>query len=175
MPPPRARPRRPRRRAGRALTLALALAAPLAGCSATPLAEPTYAPHRAVPSAWVEVNAPPPPAQSEMVPNAPTERHVWVDGQWLYQRVTNKWTWDHGTWCVPPADARFYARPAFARVRRVMGRTVRWNTLEGRYEEVDVADDRWSWARGRFYTGPSRALAAPSDEKGACVAASTQP
>ncbi|HEU4409728.1 MAG TPA: hypothetical protein VFS43_31020 [Polyangiaceae bacterium] len=144
-----------------------------AGCAGAPLAEPAYAPHRAVESAWVEVNAPPPPSQPETVPAQPSPRHVWIDGQWVYQRVTSKWTWDHGAWCVPPPDARFYARPVVSRVRRVLGRTTRWNALEGRYEEVDLADDRWSWAKGRFYLGPSRARAWPSDEKGECSAPST--
>jgi hypothetical protein len=149
------------------------LAFALAGCSSAPITEPVFAPHRAIAIAWAEVSSPPPPSQPETVPVAPSPRHVWVDGQWVYQRVTSKWTWEHGSWCIPPAEARFYARSVVMRVRRVTGRTTHWNALEGRYEEVDLADDRWSWAKGRFYTGPSRAIAAPSDEKGECIAPST--
>jgi hypothetical protein len=172
---PRARPPAPLARAcpnaRPPAPFALAFLA-LAGCSSTPLAEPTYAAHKTAPGVWLEVATPPPPAPPESVSSAPSERHVWVDGQWVYQRVTGKWTWEQGAWCVPPADARFYARPALMRVRHVLGRATRWNTFEGRYEEVDVADDRWTWAKGRFYTGPTNARAAPSDEKGQCSAPS---
>jgi hypothetical protein len=154
----------PPRRVAPAFAALLAVA-----CGPRPLNEPFYAPHRAGGTAWAEVASPPPVAPAEDVPAPPSDRHVWLDGQWLYQRVTNRWTWEPGAWCVPPSNAQFYARPALARVRHVVGRTVRWNVMEGRYEEVDMADDRWTWARGRFYVGPSRARAVPSDDRGECV------
>ena len=60
----------------------------------------------------VVVPYPPPPARVEIVPPAPGEREVWVDGQWIWRG--SHWVWQAGGWQVPPADS-YYAPPVTLR------------------------------------------------------------
>jgi hypothetical protein len=56
-----------------------------------------------------EVEFPPPPAVSEVVPPRPAdERCVWLDGSWDW--VGGRWEWQSGGWVVPPKGC--YFRPA---------------------------------------------------------------
>ena len=104
------------------------------------------------------------------IPAAPSRRHVWVDGQWAYQRTVNKWTWEEGTWCIPPTNAAFYAKAALRRFRKPVGRKARWNEIAKRFEEVDTGDDRWLWARGSWYVQDQAGGAAPTPDPGTCIA-----
>jgi hypothetical protein len=54
-------------------------------------------------NAFLEVPHPPPPARVEIVPAKPSEKSVWVDGQWVLQG--QRWVWEGGGWVEPPAGA----------------------------------------------------------------------
>ena len=107
--------------------------------------------------------------QATEVGPVPSRSHVWVDGQWLYQRTVNKWTWNDGSWCVPPLGAVFYAKPAVKRFRKPVGRATRWNDIAQRYEEIDTGEDHWLWARGHWYVRRPDGVVVGTFEPGTCV------
>lgn len=152
--------------------LALAAAAALASCSRVALPEPAYGPHTAPIEQWVEIDAPPPPVAVEEVGQPPSPRHVWVDGQWIYQPLSRRWTWQQGAFCIPPPGALYYARPEVKRFRKaVEGEPlVRWNEAMQRFERIEIADDRFLWAEGRFYITGERGRPVPGPAA-ACAAA----
>ncbi len=57
--------------------------------------------------AYQLVPYPPPAAFVELVPEAPNDEAVWVDGHWSWQG--KRYYWKRGGWVNPPAAAR-YAR-----------------------------------------------------------------
>jgi len=157
----------------RAFLLAGALLASSAlGCGGSRVREPVFGPH---PDAsrpadgdidkdrHGALDAPPPPVSAEEIAPAPSAAHVWIDGQWVYQPLLRRWTWEQGAWCLPPPGDAFYARPVVERYRRVDGRTTRWNEALQRFEEVDSGDDRFRWQRGRFYVRQPDGAVAPVD------------
>ena len=46
---------------------------------------------------------PPPPPKVEEIPVRPSDRHLWLDGQWAWE--TRRWVWRPGGWTVPPEDS----------------------------------------------------------------------
>lgn len=73
-----------------------------AGCASS-LPRPVPANH--VPADFTEVPYPPPPAKVQVVPKAPSEEAVWVNGEWFWRG--NGWSWEDGGWVIPPHGARF--------------------------------------------------------------------
>lgn len=69
-----------------------ALLALLAGCYVVPVG------HRPYDGPVVE--APPPPAQYEVVPAAPAVGHIWIGGYWTWR--LGRHVWIGGRWAVPP-------------------------------------------------------------------------
>ena len=144
----------------------------LAGCGGRRFPEPTYGAQVLPPDAWVDdLEQPPPAVQSEEIGPSPGKGYVWIDGQWLYQPLTKRWTWEQGAWCVPPPGAAYYAQPVVERHRKATGRVARWNEALQRYEEVDSGDDVYRWARGRFYVKEANGVVHPAAERASCVAA----
>lgn len=94
----------------------------MAGCGA---ALPTPALGHHPDAEYEEVPYPPPAAAPEIVPEAPDERAVWVDGQWVWR--ARYYLWDRGGWVIPPQGAH-YAAP-----------DRRW----GRDGTLWVAEGRW--------------------------------
>jgi hypothetical protein len=91
----------------RALLVAVAV---LAACgSSLPAPPKTTQP----PSAFVEVPAPPPPAEVERVPEHPRVRAVWIDGSWEWTGTA--WRWKVGGWFAAPRRGIAYADWATAR------------------------------------------------------------
>jgi hypothetical protein len=82
-------------------------------------------------SAFVEVPAPPPPAQLERVPARPRAPSVWVDGTWEWTGST--WRWRDGGWFEKPADGIFYAEPTLSRPQgpRLLFAGASWRTRAG--------------------------------------------
>lgn len=67
----------------------------------------------------VAVDAPPPPAEIETIPSAPSRDCAWLDGQWMW--LEHGWEWVSGSWVqVEPGCA--YARPLAVWVPDVDGR-----------------------------------------------------
>jgi len=58
-------------------------------------------------SLYVPVPYPPPAAFVELVPDAPDDNAVWIDGAWAWHG--SRYVWRRGGWVKPPAGAR-YAR-----------------------------------------------------------------
>jgi hypothetical protein len=144
----------------------------LIGCGGARLPEPPFGPHVIAPNDWVrDLEAPPPTVEAEEVTAPPSAKHVWIDGQWSFQPLNKRWVWSSGGWCEPPARMAYYARPAVERYRILVGRVSRWNEALQRFEEVDSGDDRWKWARGRFYVKDARGVIVPSPDDPKCVAA----
>ena len=50
---------------------------------------------------------PPPPPKVEEIPARPSEKHLWIDGQWVWE--TRRWVWKPGGWTVVPQDASYAA------------------------------------------------------------------
>lgn len=46
---------------------------------------------------------PPPPPKVEEIGARPSDRHVWMDGEWHWE--TRRWVWKPGGWVTPPEDA----------------------------------------------------------------------
>ncbi len=142
----------------RPLVLALPLLA-LQACGARPLARPPMGPHTTPVDQRIQIDQPPGPIEVEEVGPRPGDDFVWVDGQWGYQPLSQRWVWEPGSWCVPPRGAVYYAPPSITRERKATRRAVRWNPAQQRFEEVDVVDDVWRWARGVFHVrGPDGAV-----------------
>ena len=123
----------------------------LAGCGGLQVATPPFGPQALPEASWTLVVTPPPPVEPSEPGGRPNPRVVWVDGQWLYQRVSRKWVWEKGAWCEPPANLAYYARPALRRVRVTGKPSLRWNEAESRGEEVRASEDEWYWAKGAFF------------------------
>lgn len=156
-----------------ALLIAAGLVLSLTGCGTTPIAKPPTGPQTIPLERWLEVDTPPPAVQVEEVGPQPSPKHVWIDGQWMFQSLAQRWTWEQGRWCIPPQGATYYAPAEVVRFRKVVGRVVRWNEPFQRYEEVDSRDDRWRWMRGRFYgaKGPG-GVAMPQAREAMCESTS---
>jgi hypothetical protein len=79
-----------------------AAAALIAGCGTSLRAPPlTQQP----PKLYAPVPYPPPAAFVELVPEAPDDDVVWIDGSWVWLGV--RYVWRRGGWVKPPAGARY--------------------------------------------------------------------
>ena len=83
------------------------------GCFALPacspsVPEPATGSHPA--AAFVEVAFPPPAARPEVIPPAPSNDAVWLDGEWRWRR--DRWYWVLGRWVDRPEGAAYFARSA---------------------------------------------------------------
>lgn len=90
---------------GPALALGLVLcssAIPTMGCGSS-LRGPRLTEHAT--AALVPVPYPPPPARVEFIPASPSDRAVWIDGEWLWQG--RRYAWKSGRWVEPPPGAAF--------------------------------------------------------------------
>jgi WXXGXW repeat (2 copies) len=72
-------------------------------------------------AAPVAVDAEPPPAHVERVPERPAEECLWADGQWSW--ADNQWRWIKGAW-VRPSSGCVYAEPLLIWVPSVDGKGV---------------------------------------------------
>jgi hypothetical protein len=149
--------------------LLVAALAPL-GCGGSRIPEPAYGPQVLPEDQWIDgLETPPPSVQAEEIHPAPSKAFVWVDGQWMYQQITKRWTWQPGAWCLPPPGAVYYAKPIAERRRVVADRVKRWNEALSRFEEVDSGDDVWRWAAGRFYVKDRQGVIGPTPIDPACA------
>lgn len=92
-----------------------------AACSASRVREPTYGEHPHGASEATCVPYPPPAAKPEETGAPPSDRAVWVDGDWAWKplgsatSVKGKWEWRPGAWTHPPFGAT-YARSSLVRM-----------------------------------------------------------
>ena len=109
-------PTRARRKHRPALSRLVALIAPplalvvvsssgVFACRGTWVTGPQGIEHPLGPGEGVCVPFPPPPPKVEEIPEAPSNDHVYVDGQWSWQ--VRRWVWIPGGWVVPPPGASF--------------------------------------------------------------------
>lgn len=91
---------RPRYLAFASVTLAVSVTM---ACGSGRLPAPAY--ERQPTSALIQVPYPPPPARTETIPKAPSEKSVWIDGEWTWQ--ARRWAWKKGRWVVPPSNGKF--------------------------------------------------------------------
>jgi hypothetical protein len=71
----------------------LILAGSLSGCAVNVQPGPP-------PSERVLIQAPPPPPpREEIIVTAPSQRHSWVPGHWVWH---GEWVWEPGHWSVKP-------------------------------------------------------------------------
>ncbi len=117
----------------------------LASCGST-LPEPAAI--RQHPSTYQLVPYPPPAAFVELVPPAPNDEAVWVDGHWSWQG--KRYYWKRGGWVNPPGGARY----ALWRLRFEPDGTIRF------------AEAGWYDASGRNLPelAPSRPATTPPNE-----------
>ena len=154
----------------RALVTAIALGASIvAGCGGVKVPTPPFGPQALPEASWMLVATPPPPIEPSEPGSRPNPRVVWIDGQWLYQRVSRKWIWEKGAWCEPPAGLAYYARPALRRIRMTGRSSLRWNEAESRGEDVRASEDEWYWARGTFFVRSPRGGVLAVSESPACL------
>lgn len=73
------------------------------GCTGPRLPHPPYVSHPT--SALEEVPYPAPPPLVENVPDKPTEKAIWVDGEWRYS--ARMWRWNRGSWVIPVSGHAF--------------------------------------------------------------------
>jgi hypothetical protein len=112
------------------------------------LRHPTFAPQPT--SALIEVDATPPPARVELVPDSPSPSAVWVDGEWSWRR--GRWAWLRGRWVEAPPHASFSA----------------WTYERGPDGRLWFAPGAWRDANGSPID-PPKVLAYASVESGAVV------
>jgi len=148
---------------------ATAFSVVLAGCGGVKVPTPAFGPQPIPDAAWTLVSTPPPPVEPTEPGGRPNARAVWIDGQWLYQRISRKWVWDKGAWCEPPVNLAYYAPPGLRRVRVIGKPTLRWNEAEARGEEVRGSEDEWYWARGAFFVRAPGSVVLTMSEFALCV------
>lgn len=119
----------------RRVALAIALA-PLAiafgaafACGGSRVPLPEYGEH---PESFPEARCvpwPPPPAKPEQTGAPPSERSVWVDGEWVWngrgtgpRSYVGEWDWKPGGWVEPPFGATF----ARSKLERLPGGALAW-------------------------------------------------
>jgi hypothetical protein len=133
------------------------------GCSAAPFPMPPVGPHTMPLGSWPEISTPPPAVEAEEIGARPGPAYLWIDGQWAYQPLSHRWVWEQGKWCVPPPGTVYYAPAQLTQERFQTGqRVIRWNDRLQHFEEVDGHEDRWRWARGRFYSQNAAGQIVPS-------------
>jgi hypothetical protein len=88
-----------------ALLRLLAVAMLVPACGRRPLPHPRIGSRPPAAGEAVEVPYPPPVARVEIVPAAPPQKAVWIDGSWTFR--AGGWRWDPGGWVIPPAEAYF--------------------------------------------------------------------
>lgn len=86
--------------------------------------------------ALTQVPFPPPPARVEVVPPRPTDRAVWIDGEWIWQ--ARRWAWRRGRWVVPPQGASFAP----------------WTSVRNEAGVLFFAEGAWRDAAGRPVADP---------------------
>src|SRR5437879_3367520 len=93
------------------LGLSLVLAFSFFACTAEVQTQPVAAggevqvTEQVGPPAEVVVQAAPPPVQVEVVPVAPSARHVWVAGH--HQWINGRWVWVRGRYIVGRSGCRW--------------------------------------------------------------------
>src|SRR5437016_2882137 len=70
----------------------------------------------AAPAGEVVVTTEPPPPRHEMVPVAPSERHVWVEGYWA--RSHGHWLWVPGHYELRPRERAVWVKGHWDRTDR---------------------------------------------------------
>ena len=77
----------------------------------------------------VLVPYPPPAARAEVIPQAPSEEALWVDGYWMWKGTT--YSWYAGRW-VKPGPGMGYAPAEVVRLRdgNLMFYAPKWTRLE---------------------------------------------
>jgi hypothetical protein len=153
------------------LVALVALGLSSVGCASQRVRTPAYGPQVLPDASWQVVASAPPPVEASEPGAPPNARVVWIDGQWLYQRVSRKWVWEKGAWCEPPAGAAYYAAPVVRRVRITGRPSLRWNEAESRGEEILPSEDEWSWARGTFFVRDARGAVLPMSGSPTCTPA----
>ncbi len=118
-----------RRRVGLVIALAPAAVGVALACGRSRLPLPAYGDQ---PPGFPEsrcVPWPPPPAKPELTGEPPSERAVWVDGEWIWngrgtgpRSYAGEWDWRPGGWVEPPFGAT-YAR---ARLERMPSGALAW-------------------------------------------------
>jgi hypothetical protein len=92
-----------------------------AACGRSRVPEPSYGEHPRGATEAVCVPYPPPAAKVEETGAAPSDRAVWVDGDWKWKPLGSavstkgKWEWSPGAWVEPPFGAS-YARSSLVRM-----------------------------------------------------------
>jgi hypothetical protein len=100
-------------------------------------------------SAFAEVPFPPPPGRVEFIPPQPRPEAVWIDGEWTWEPIGQRWAWKYGRWVVSPSGARY----------------ARWAVVRASDGTLFFAPGVWLDAKGREVEPPPvLALARASDE-----------
>lgn len=92
-----------------------------AACGRSRIPEPEYQAHPAHATEALCVPYPPPAAKPEAIGSQPSERAVWVDGDWIWKSLgpptstAGKWVWQPGAWVEAPYGATF-SRAALVRL-----------------------------------------------------------
>ena len=92
-----------------------------AACARSRVPGPELGDHPKGATEAVCVPYPPPAAKPEVTGGAPSERAVWVDGDWIWRgrgapsSTAGKWEWKPGAWVEPPYGAKF-ARSVLVRM-----------------------------------------------------------
>lgn len=98
------------------------------GCGIS-VQEPPRTQHRA--ADFEEVPYPPPAALAELVPPAPNDDAVWVDGEWEFRG--SFYGWRRGGWVLAPRGARYAPwRIVFQRDGRLLFAPGAWYDEHGR-------------------------------------------
>jgi hypothetical protein len=109
-------------------------------CGGPSVQLPAYGRHTT--AALVEVPYPPPPARMEMIPKAPSDDAVWIDGEWVWQ--LRRWAWKPGRWVAAPKGAVF----------------VPWTSVRDGRGVLFVASGIWRDSSGRDMAEPAPLAAA---------------
>ena len=93
-----------------------------ASCGRWRVPEPSFGEHPKGATEAMCVPYPPPAAKPEETGAAPSDRAVWVDGDWKWKpygtaaSIRGKWEWVPGAWVEPPFSAT-YARSSLVRMQ----------------------------------------------------------
>jgi len=99
--------------------------------------------------AFVEVPFPPPPGRVEFIPPPPRQSAVWIDGEWIWEPIGQRWAWKYGRWVEAPKGARYAP----------------WSLVRARDGTLFYAPGVWLDAHQREVVAPAvLALARASDE-----------
>ena len=88
----------------------------------------------------ISPDAPPPPRR-EVVIEAPSRNHVWVEGCW--ERRGDRWAWAPGRWELPPQRGSVWIRSQYLKE----GGAYRYEPAHWSHQQMVEGDDYQRWHR----------------------------